>query len=125
MVLDLGQMMNPSCSSQWDIAQGLQEWGCQIRIRRPKPGMTSCQHEKAWLFDEALYVAGSANSTYNSIVKCEENVLATRASHIIAQAGVHFERVWEQAQEFDVKKLQAQKKEKGAVAAKSSPELRQ
>ena len=76
-----------------------------MRTRRPMPGMTSAQHEKTWLFDEALLIVGSANASFNSMTKCEETVIATRSKDLIEAQAAHFDKIWETAKEVDWVKL--------------------
>jgi len=105
MILDENQCNNPSCSSQRAAMLNMKEWGVHMRTRRPKPGMTSAQHEKTWLFDEALLVVGSANASFNSMTKCEETVIATRSKDLITAQAIHFDKIWETAKEIDWDKL--------------------
>ena len=116
--LDKGQATNPSCSTQRAAMIALHEWGAEIRVRRPKPGMTSAQHEKTWLFDDHVFLCGSANATANSFTKCEEAVTATKSPTLIASQVAHFEEIWEDAEEVDW--LELEEKEIASLAAKTA-----
>ena len=105
-VLDEGQVKNPSCTTQRAALLALRDWNTatnpvRFRMRRPRPGMTSAQHEKSWLFDEELLVVGSANATENSFTKCEEACIFTRNPDLIEIQADHFQKIWLDATEVD------------------------
>ena len=71
VLLDKGQVTNPSCATQRKAMFGLRECGGQFQIRRPSAGVTTAQSETTWLFVDALLFCGSANATWKSCNECE------------------------------------------------------
>ena len=84
LILDKGQAISPSCSTQHMTMRLLSEWKVRMRLRRPRQGagMMSAQHEKVWLVDRACLMVGSANATGNSLENCEETVVVLTLSLI-------------------------------------------
>jgi hypothetical protein len=119
LVLDKGQCVNPSCSTQRAAMLTLKEWGAHMRVRRPTSGMTSAQHEKTWLFDNELLWVGSANATRNSFHKCEEASVVTKSEVLIQAQADHFDLVWEDSDEIDWKALAAKEQDVLETRARS------
>eukprot|EP00969_Alexandrium_andersonii_P189512 8372718-Alexandrium_andersonii.AAC.1 len=68
-------------------------------MRTPVQHIHSAQHSKTWLLDRAVYCAGSANGTQNSLTRCHEAVLWTKSRDICLQAAADFEVVWNSAED--------------------------
>ena len=71
----------------------------------------SAQHEKTWVFDETLWVCGSANATENSFTKCEEAVVFSRSEEMLRSLIGHHRRIWEDSEEVDWAALEAKEAE--------------
>jgi len=93
-ILDHNQMQGPSSVTQHMRVRDLLEWGAVIRTWKPGAASFSSQHSKAWLFDEALYIVGSANCTVNSFSNNHEQAVLFRDATSVAEAKELFEKNW-------------------------------
>ena len=93
-ILDHNQMQGPSSVNQHLRVRDLIEWGAAIRTWKPGAASFSSQHSKAWLFDSAVYIVGSANCTVNSFSNNLEQAVLFRDATSVAEARELFEKNW-------------------------------
>ena len=93
-ILDHNQMQRPSCATHHMRVRDLLEWGAVIRTWKPGAPTFSSQHSKTWLFDESLYIVGSANCTVNSFANNHEQAVLFREATSVARAKELFENNW-------------------------------
>ena len=92
LVLDEGQVRNPSCSMQLQRMLELIEWGASVYRLRVGPGF-AILHHKMWVVDGETLLSGSVNPTHNGLTCNEEHLLKIQHVGAVSDALAHIEEL--------------------------------
>jgi hypothetical protein len=109
MLMDAGQMGNPSCAPQLStVAQFMALTGktSEFRQLRQKSSGFSSLHAKTWLLDEEPYLGGSFNFTKNRAVSNEEHVVLIKVDRDIEVRKLWFWDLWRHSQSVVLQEVQ-------------------
>ena len=124
IVVDTGQITNPSGAYQISALQRLMECGAHVRTRKPKAAFHSIQHEKSWMFDNRIIVTGSMNLTTNSATHCEENVCITREVGAVEAFRAHYVWIFGDARDVTQDELEMAQQKRSQSRGRSASVVR-